>query len=162
MKLTAVALMLSLSFAANAKAGDMSPEVQAVYKEMEQIFGFVPSFVKAFPEEGLPGAWAEMKSLQLNPKTALSGKSKELIGLAVAAQIPCQFCVLFHTEAAKLNGATEREIKEAIAIAAITRHWSTVLNGSQTDPALFKKETQKIVDKVKKDMASGEKMAGAK
>jgi AhpD family alkylhydroperoxidase len=93
------------------------------------------------PEAGIGGAWNEFKSVQLNPKTALSGKTKELIGLAVAAQVPCAYCVYFHTAAAKLNGANDEEIREAVAMAAITRHWSTVLNGMQIDPAAFKAET---------------------
>jgi AhpD family alkylhydroperoxidase len=91
------------------------------------------------------GAWAEFKTVQLNPKTALSGKEKELIGLAVAAQIPCSYCIYFHTEAAKLNGATDAEIREAVAMAAISRHWSTVLNGMQADPAGFRQETDTVL-----------------
>ncbi|WP_246680011.1 carboxymuconolactone decarboxylase family protein [Mesorhizobium sp. B2-4-1] len=95
------------------------------------------------------GAWAEIKSMQLNPKTALDGKTKELMGLAVASQIPCQYCVYFHTEAAKLNGATDEEIKEAVAMAAIVRHWSTMLNGSQVDLTAFKKQTDDVFAAVK-------------
>jgi hypothetical protein len=34
----------------------------------------------------LPGAWEELKGFQLNPATTLDGRTKELIGLAVAAQ----------------------------------------------------------------------------
>jgi alkylhydroperoxidase/carboxymuconolactone decarboxylase family protein YurZ len=51
--------------------------------------GFVPQFFLEFPESSLPGTWDEMKGLQLNPNTALPPKVKELIGLAVASQIPC-------------------------------------------------------------------------
>ena len=83
--------------------------------------------------------------MQLNPHTALSGKEKELIGLAVAAQIPCTYCIYFHTQAAKLNDATEAEVGEAVAMAAITRHWSTVLNGMQADPATFRQETDTVL-----------------
>ena len=88
--------------------------------------------------------------MQLNPATPLDGKSKELIGLAVASQIPCTYCIAFHTEAAKLNGATDQEIREAVAMAAITRHWSTILNGSLTDEAQFRKEVDQIVAGTKK------------
>ena len=86
-----------------------------------------------------------MKGFQLNPGTQLSGKAKELIGLAVAAQIPCQYCIYFHTAAAKANGATDEEIKEAVAMAAVVRHWSTVLNGTQVDLAGFKRETDAVL-----------------
>ena len=82
-------------------------EVQATHQDIEQTLGFVPSFFKRVPEMAIPGAWAEMKGFQLNPNTRLSGKMKELIGLAVAAQIPCQYCIYFHTAAAKANGASD-------------------------------------------------------
>jgi AhpD family alkylhydroperoxidase len=125
-------------------------DAASAYKDMEYTLGLVPSFLKKFPESGIAAAWRELKSVQLNPKTPLAGKTKELIGLAVAAQVPCQYCVLFHTEAAKLNGATDQEIREAVAMAAITRHWSTVLNGSLIDEAQFRKEVDKIVANAKK------------
>jgi AhpD family alkylhydroperoxidase len=87
-----------------------------------------------------------MKGFQLNPKTQLNGKTKELIGLAVAAQIPCQYCIYFHTAAAKANGATDEEIKEAVAMAAVVRHWSTLLNGMQVDLGGFKRETDTVLN----------------
>jgi AhpD family alkylhydroperoxidase len=118
---------------------------QSTYRDIEQTLGSVPGFFKAFPEVGIAGAWAEFKAVQLNPKTKLDGKTKELIGLAVAAQIPCQYCIYFHTAAAKLNGATDEDIREAVAMAAIVRHWSTVLNGMQVDFAGFKQETDTVL-----------------
>ena len=118
---------------------------QAAYRDIEQTLGSVPGFFKAFPESGIAGAWAEFKSVQLNPKTSLDTKTKELIGLAVSAQIPCQYCIYFHTAVAKANGATDAEIREAVAMAAIARHWSTVLNGMQVDLAAFKHETDTVL-----------------
>src|SRR6266849_1721013 len=140
---TAISLGAVTLLAQVAKAEDAS--AQATYKDIEQTLGSVPTFFKTFPESGIAAAWAEFKSVQLNPKTALNGKTKELIGLAVAAQIPCHYCIYFHTAAAKLNGATDAEIREAVAMAAITRHWSTVLNGMQVDPDGFKRETDTVL-----------------
>jgi AhpD family alkylhydroperoxidase len=142
--LTGCAVVAAIAgIAMPASAQDAS--AQATYRDIEQTLGSVPSFFKMFPEVGVAGAWGEFKSVQLNPKTALSGKTKELIGLAVAAQIPCQYCVYFHTAAAKLNGATDEEIREAVAMAAIARHWSTVLNGMQADLDGFKRETDAVL-----------------
>ncbi len=123
----------------------LAQDAAATYRDIEQTLGAVPSFFKQFPEGGIAGAWAEFKAVQLNPNTKLSGKQKELIGLAVTAQIPCAYCVYFHTAAAKLNGATDEEIREAVAMAAIVRHWSTVLNGMQVDLAAFKAETDHVL-----------------
>jgi AhpD family alkylhydroperoxidase len=138
---TATALSVLTAFAPPAAAQDG----QATYRDIEQTLGFVPDFFKQLPETAIAGAWAEMKNLQLNPKTRLSGKVKELIGLAVAAQVPCQYCVYFHTAAAKANGASDEEIKEAVAMAAVTRHWSTALNGMQIDLNAFKRDTDTVL-----------------
>jgi len=127
----------------SARAED--PSATAAYKDIQATLGMVPSFFKAFPESGIAGAWGEFKTIQLNPATALNGKTKELIGLAVAAQIPCAYCIYFHTAAAKANGATDEEIREAVAMAAISRHWSTVLNGMQVDLSTFKSETDAVL-----------------
>jgi AhpD family alkylhydroperoxidase len=152
--LTAAAASLCVTLSAPAVADDTA--AQATYRDIEQTLGLMPSFFKAFPEAGIAGAWTEFKSIQLNPKTSLDGKTKELIGLAVSAQIPCQYCVYFHTAAAKANGASEEEIREAVAMAAIVRHWSTVLNGMQTDLSQFKQETDEVL------RLAGEKAKAAK
>ena len=128
---------------ATAAADDQS--ARAAYHDIEQTLGSVPGFFKLFPEVGIAGAWTEFKTVQLNPETQLTGKVKELLGLAVASQIPCQYCVYFHTAAAKANGATDEEIREAVAMSAIVRHWSTVLNGMQVDMPTFRRETDTVL-----------------
>src|SRR5882757_4683898 len=89
---------------ARAQAADGSTDVQAAHADIQKTLGFVPRFLSAMPDEAAPGLWQEMKTLQLNPGTALPGRVKELIGLAVAAQIPCRYCIAAHTEFARLNG----------------------------------------------------------
>ena len=74
----------------------------------------------------------------MGPNTAIPPKYKELIGLAVASQIPCQYCIYGHTKGAEKDGATTDEIREAIAVGALIRMWSTVVQGNQTDFAKFK------------------------
>lgn len=139
----AVVAVLGLAAAIAQEAGGSMQgmaSAEKTYAEVESMLGAVPSFFRAFPQAGIAGAWEEFKAIQLSPDTALSPKEKELIGLAVAAQIPCHYCVYAHTAFAKANGATEQEIQEAIAMAALTRHWSTVLNGSQIDMLAFRAE----------------------
>lgn len=134
-----IAVAIAGMFCAAANAAETT-DTKATYADIEATFGSVPTFLKVFPSVAIAGAWAEMKSLQMNPHTALSGKEKELIGLAVAAQIPCQYCIYAHTDAAKADGATDEEVREAIAMSALTRHWSTFLNGAQIDQESFKRE----------------------
>src|SRR5579863_8724298 len=150
-------LLLGVSASARAegaKAGAGGAAAAAARADIAKTIGFVPQFFLKFPEEALPGAWEEMKTLQLNPKTALPGREKELVGLAVASQVPCKYCIYAHTEFAKLNGASEAEIGEAVAMAGLTRHWSTFLNGIQTDETKFRAEIAKIVANVKNAAAT--------
>ena len=89
-----------------------------------------PAWMKqTLPDQALKSHWDEQLAV-MNPTGALDGKTKHLIGLAVAAQIPCTYCVYGHTKLAKAAGATDAEIKEAIATAALVRFNSTMLNGS--------------------------------
>jgi AhpD family alkylhydroperoxidase len=89
-----------------------------------------PAWMKqTLPDQALKPLWDEYRAV-MNPAGALDGKTKQLIGLAVAAQIPCTYCVFAHTKFAKAAGATDAQIKEAIATAALVRFNSTMLNGS--------------------------------
>ena len=110
------------------------------YSEIKKAFGFVPTFMQQYPEHGIRGAWIMTRDMEFSDQTELSAKVKALINIAVGAQIPCRYCVFADTEAARAAGATEGEIKEAVGQAALTRHWSTILNGLQIDFDEFKAE----------------------
>ncbi len=97
--------------------------------EIEQTFGSFFSTFKAYPNHALPTAWENYKNLS-GPGSSISAKNKELIQLSVASQIPCVYCVYFHRLNAKANGATDEEIKEAVALGAQTRQWSMITQGS--------------------------------
>src|ERR1700722_1613357 len=89
-----------------------------------------PEWMKqTLPDQALKPHWDEYLAV-MNPTGALDGKTKQLIALGVAAQIPCAYCVFAHTKAAKAAGATDAQIKEAIPTAALVRFNSTMLNGS--------------------------------
>jgi AhpD family alkylhydroperoxidase len=134
----ALVLAAALAVAAPASADDAAAE--AAYAEMAAAFGAVPSFVRQMPKAAVPGAWAELRDLELSDQTALSPKVKSLISLAVAAQIPCDYCIWADTNSARAAGATDEEIAEAVTMAAVTRHWSTIFNGLQVDMDTFKAE----------------------
>ena len=102
-------------------------------KEIEEMFGMLPTFALVVPPAAMRIWWAALKDFQMSDKTALDGKTKELIGLGVSSQIPCHYCVWSDTKAAREAGASDEEIAEAVAMAALTRHWSTFLNGMAVD-----------------------------
>jgi len=111
-----------------------------IREEIKQTFGAVPSWVEEMPAAALGGFWAMMRDFQL-AETAIPNKYKELIGLGISGATRCRYCALFHTEAAKLFGASDEEIAEAAMMAAHTMSASTFLNAMQTDYDTFRKET---------------------
>jgi AhpD family alkylhydroperoxidase len=137
--LIAVATGAALQFFAAAPALAQERADEA-YSEITEAFGFVPTFMREYPEHGIAGAWILTRDLELSEETALSPKIKALINVAVGAQIPCRYCVYVDTLTAKSHGASDEEIKEAVAQAGLTRHWSTILNGLQIDFEEFKAE----------------------
>ena len=104
-----------------------------VDRDIEETLGLVPEFFRRVPDYLLPTEWASFKSLQLSDQTAIPNKYKELIGLAVSGATRCRYCCYFHTEAARLFGATEDEITETALMAKATMGWSTYLNTMQFD-----------------------------
>lgn len=135
-----LAAAVAFSAVGTALSQDPSTTREAALADIEATFGFVPEFVQRFPAAALPGAWAELKAVEISADTALPAKTKALIAIAVAAQIPCQYCVWIDTKSAYLAGATDQEIQEAVAMAALVRHWSTVFHGTQVDFDAFKTE----------------------
>lgn len=122
-----------------AIAADSTSSKDAV-AEMKETLGGVPAELQVYPESAVAAGWAMMKSTDLNENTALPSKTRELIGLAVAAQIPCQYCIYYHAKAAKAAGASDEEIREAVHQASLTRHWSTVLYGNMYDIETYRSE----------------------
>jgi AhpD family alkylhydroperoxidase len=128
---------------------------EAADRDIEQTLGLVPEFFRRVPDYLLPSEWASFKSLQLSDQTAIPNKYKELIGLAVSGATRCRYCCYFHTEAARLFGATEDEITEAALIAKNTMGWSTYLNTLQFDYDEFTSEFDQSVAYVREQMTAG-------
>ncbi len=122
--------------------------------EIEKTFGKVPGWVDEMPDSALQGFWSMMRDFQL-AETAIPNKYKELIGLGVSGATRCRYCALFHTEAAKLFGATDEEIAEAAMMAAHTMGASTFLNAIQTDYDDFKRETLDAIAFVRSQTPQG-------
>jgi len=134
-------LLLSTSLLAQESQMEANKMAEA---EMEATFGTVPVMFKVYPDHLRASAWDWFKAT-MSPDAALPAKYSELVALGVAAQIPCDYCVYAHTTMAKMHGATDAEIQAAVASAANTRHWSTVLNGTDVSLDEFRKEWDGIL-----------------
>ena len=118
-----------------------------VIHEMEQMFGQVPSMFKSIPDSSLELEWNLFKSVHLE-EGPIPNKYRELIGIAISAATRCRYCAYFHTEMAKLNGATEAEIEDALHFTKSSAGWSAYVNGMQLNYDDFTRETDKIVEHV--------------
>ncbi len=114
-----------------------------VEQDIRETLGIVPSFYARIPDQLLDAEWTLFKQLGLG-ETLIPNKYKELIGIAVHSETKCRYCTLFHTEAAKLFGATDEEIQEAVHYAKFTVGWSVYLNGIREDEERFAQELQQI------------------
>ncbi|UCG55597.1 MAG: carboxymuconolactone decarboxylase family protein [Phycisphaerales bacterium] len=110
-----------------------------VYNEIEEMFGLVPTMFKELPDSSLELEWQLFKRVQLE-EGPIPNKYRELIGVAISAVTKCRYCAFFHTELAKLNGATDEEIEDAVHYAKSSAGWSTYVNGLQLDFDQFKSE----------------------
>ncbi len=118
--------------------------VIASFVSAGNAFAGPPAFFKdTMPQTEMGVILEGYKAIQSDNE--LDKKTKALIGIAVAAQIPCQYCVYTHQVALKKMGATPAEIKEAIAMAGYIRLMSTILNGSGYDFEKFAQEYDQLV-----------------
>ena len=116
---------------------------QEIEQEIEETVGLVPSFFDEIPDEFLDAEWHLFKRLELG-ETLIPNKYKELMGLAIHSETKCDYCTLFHTEAAKLFGATDEEIQEAVHYAKMSLGLSAYLNGMRQDHDEFAEELEQI------------------
>lgn len=119
-----------------------------VLAQIEKTLGVVPEMFKHLPERSLEAEWRLFSSLEIE-SGAIPAKYRELIGLAVAGVTKCPYCTFFHTEMAKVNGATAEEIEEAAHFAKHSVGWSSYVNGLQLDFEQFKKETLRACEHVR-------------
>lgn len=79
--------------------------------------------------------------------SALDTRTRELIALSVAAQIPCSYCIYAHRRNALKAGASDAELRDAVAVGAFVRFWSSAFQGAEIDFEAFKKEHTALLEK---------------
>ena len=94
-------------------------------KDIEKTLGIVPGFMKALPEIVLIQEWPLFKKYNFE-ETEIPAKYRELMGLAVAANIKCPYCN--------------------------TARWSTIIHAQNYDLETFKKEFEQIGKHLQKMM----------
>jgi len=140
-----------------ATAGQYGPLMarETVEREMEEMLGTVPSVLNRVPDELVDAEWQLVKLAQFG-ETLIPNRCKELIGVAVAAVLRCPYGLRLHTELARLYGATDAEVAEAVHFAGLVVGWSTQMSGLQLDPADFAAEVDGTVRHLAKTMGVAE------
>jgi len=127
---------------------DLTMSKVEVFNEIEQMFGLVPAMFKALPESTIELEWKLFKRVQME-EGPIPNKYRELIGVAISAISKCRYCSYFHTELARLNGATDAEIEDAIHYAKSSAGWSAYVNGLQLNYEEFTKEVDMVCEHVR-------------
>jgi AhpD family alkylhydroperoxidase len=148
-------LGLTFAFAAGLAFAAHADEVtDAAKKDIEATFGAGAAELTVLPQAFIASTWAQERAWLVDNKATIPPKYRALIGLAVSSQIPCEYCIYADTADARVYGATDEEIKEAILFGAMTREWSTILNGNQVDLAAFKAEVDAAAAAAREAMKS--------
>ena len=114
-----------------------------ILRDIKDSLGIVPKFFEDLPDANLEDEWRLVKRMRQG-ETVIPKKYRALIGLGVAAALQCRYSSLAKTEAARMFGATEEEIKDALLVAKHTAGWSTYMGGLQYDFDLFKRELEQM------------------
>ncbi len=118
-------------------------EVDNTLKDIKRTLGMVPGFMKALPEDALIHEWPIWKHYTIE-RSEIPEKYRELMGLAIAANIKCPYCLFFHSAMARMAGANDEELAEVAVLAGLTSRWSTILHAQMYDMDEFEKEGKKI------------------
>ncbi|MBI3948191.1 MAG: carboxymuconolactone decarboxylase family protein [Armatimonadetes bacterium] len=124
---------------------EVVPDVDEIRRDIVQTLGFVPTLLREMEYEPvlLDRMWTMMKKYTLG-ESHIPPKYRELTGVAVAASLHCRYCVMFHSEAARMFGATEEEIREAGALAQYTAGGSAFADSRLLDLDTLRDEMRRI------------------
>jgi AhpD family alkylhydroperoxidase len=136
-----------------ATGGQYGPVMarETVEQEMEEMLGTVPSVLNRVPDELVAAEWQRFKLAQFG-ETLIPNRWKGLIGVAVAAALRCPYGLRLHTELARLYGATDAEVAEAVHFASLAVGWSTQMTWLGPDPADFAAEVDMTVGHLARTM----------
>ncbi len=89
----------------------MTSDVEAILREIHQAFGYVPNLFTTYAHHPplLEANWNKVKRVMMEGD--LARKTKEAIALLVSQDNGCNYCVAAHTEALKMIGIADEEIK---------------------------------------------------
>lgn len=122
-------------------------------EDLEETYGMVPPPLDTIPEDDAVQEWPTFKKYTVG-ESEIPAKYRELMGLAVAANIKCPYCAHFHGAAAQLHGATDAELEEAYSLSSFTARYSAMLHAQEYDLDTFKDKVHQIGEHLQAQMAA--------
>ena len=123
------------------------------FDDLTETFGMVPPPLDSIPEEDAANEGPTFMKYTVG-ESEIPAKYRELIGLAVAANIKCPYCTHFHGHAAQLHGATEAELRETYSLASFTARYSAMLHAMEYDVEEFEEKVEQIGEHLQQQMAA--------
>ncbi|WP_313690820.1 carboxymuconolactone decarboxylase family protein [Halorarum halobium] len=119
--------------------------IEETRRDVEETLGFVPGYFDALHDEDLTNEWPTFKRYAFE-ETEIPAKYRELIGLAIAANVKCPYCQHFHLESARMHGATDAELAEISFLASWTARYSAMIHAQDYDLETFEDEFDRIAE----------------
>ena len=110
-----------------------------IYNEIKGALGGVPGFFEQMDDAQLEHLWSALRDGFLT-ETSFSLKDTALIALGASYAAGCEYWIEFHTQTARLVGASEDNLKDAKNIAEAVNEWSKFLYGIKYDMKKWKEE----------------------
>jgi len=116
-------------------------------QEMEEFAGTALGALDRVPDELVDAEWQRLRHW-LFDETLIPSRYKALLGVAVAASLRCPYAARLQTELARVHGASEAELVEAVEHAALIAGWGTRLSGLEASLTDFAAEVEKVISHV--------------
>lgn len=114
-----------------------------VERDMKEVLGRTPALLDRVPDELLDADWQLLRQAFVDD-SLIPSRYQALIGVAVAAAVRCPYATRLQTELARVHGASEAELAEAVHHAALVTGWSTRLHGFGFEAGEFDAEVAAI------------------
>ena len=128
-----------------------------IEREIESMLGFVPGWFQPMADQQLEQEWVAWKS-QATRKGMIPDKYRELISLGIMAATQDRYGIFYCTEAAKMAGATDEEIREVAELVKYDVGWGPFLRLNQVDYEQFKKEVVRAMENFRSRQMSKQSM----
>ena len=113
---------------------------EEIYNDIKETLGSVPGFIAKLDDAQLEPTWEKTKKTFLS-EMSLGLKVNALAALGASFALECDYWIEYHTQTARLAGASEENIEDVKELAGFVTMWSKFLKGINYDFDKFKEES---------------------